>query len=65
MEVVLFGHGAVGGVFENFLCLQDFLDILLEPVAVVHGLVAVTGDLEVAVVDLVPDGRHIGHLHVC
>ena len=53
------------GILEYFLRLQDFGHILLHPVAVVHRLVPVARDFEVAIVYLVANGGHVGHLHVC
>lgn len=63
VEVGLFGDGAVIGIFVDLAGLQNFADVLFEAVAPVDCFVAVAGDLEQLVVDLVLDEGDVGHLH--
>lgn len=65
VEIGFFGHCAMGRILEDLVCLQDLGYIILHPVAPIQSLVAITGDFEVLVVDLVSDGGNVRHLHVC
>lgn len=51
-------------VLVNFLNLKDLGEVFLKAVAPVDCLVAVAGDLEVLVVDLVADRGYVGHAHL-
>ena len=64
VEIGFFGHSSMRSVFINFLCLKDFRNILFDTVSPVEGLVTITGDLEVFIVDLVPDSGDVSQLNV-
>jgi hypothetical protein len=63
VEVGLLGNGAVIGVLEDLIGLQHFGEILLETVPPVDSFVAVAGNLEYLIVDLIFDEGDVGHLH--
>lgn len=63
VEICLFGKSAVRCVLINLFDLQNLRNVFFKPVSPVHSLVAVAGDFEIFVIDLVANGCHIGHLH--
>ena len=64
VKIGFFSNCSMWGIFEDFFSLKNFWKIFFDTISPIECLVSVTCDLEVSVVDFVPNGCDIGHFDV-